>query len=357
MDANEYKNRKGWSLCLTKKQYYLREGVINITISGLIGHIGVGLQSAMLEEADLATMTPTIDTFYVVTQESLIANAPPLLAENEIGRGRDRTGAVAGGYGISGGFGGYSRVSDIGKLCQMALSDDDAACSPSGSTGISTVVPTDYLDWWTVEKNVGDTLYLWLVNCKMNNLTVSVSQNAIATYTTDWVATMEKKVTSGDSETPVYTDDDLLAFHGGLLKLGGTQYNNMESVEIAIANGLSNDEYTVQPSRFLNNVTEGARTIDLNFNQVFQTADDYANYTYGAVGRTTPGYTLYEDDVYFLLMNAQIKATATQYIEFFLPRVMFGGLPVALTSGRVTVSNTGTVLVPATGDIMTVFYK
>lgn len=331
--------------------------MIKITITGLVGHLGVGIQaSGKIEDASVEAYTPTITDYFVITEESFAAENNPLVAENEIGRGRDRTGAVAGGYAIAGGFGGYARTTDLGQLCQMALSNDESACAASGSTGISTVVPTDYLDFWTIEKNVGDTLYAWLINAKMNSLTISVNQGEIATYTSDWVVTTEKKIAADSAGTPSYADDDLLAFHGGQIKLGGSQYNNMESLEIAINNNLSNDEYTVRPSRFLNDVTEGARTIDLNFSQVFQTADDYANYTYGAVGRTTPGYDLYEDDVYVLLMNAQAKASATEYIEFFFPRVMFGGLPVTLASGRIVVSNTGTVLAPNVGNIVTVYY-
>lgn len=328
-----------------------------MTISGLVGHIGVGIQDAKKTDAEVAAYEPTFTNFFVVTSESFVAENNPLVAENEIGRGRDRTGAISGGYAIAGGFGGYARVSDLGLLLQMALSDDADACAPSGSTGIATVVPTDYLDWWAVEKNVGDTLYLWLINSKMNTLTISVNQGEIANYTSEWVVTTEKKVDQGDATSPTYAGDDLLAFHGGLLRLGGVQYDNMESVEIAINNGLSNDEYTVHPSRFLNDVTEGARTLDLNFNQVFQNAADYEKYTYGSVGRTTPGYDLYEDDVYFLLMNAQSKASASQWIEFYLPRVMFGGLPVALASGRIVVANTGVVLAPTVGNIITVMYK
>ena len=327
-----------------------------MTITGLVGHLGVGVQAGKVEDADVAAYEPTITDFFVITEESFAAENNPLVAENEIGRGRDRTGAVAGGYAISGGFGGYARTTDLGLLLQMALSDDASACAPSGSTGISTVVPTDYLDFWAIEKNVGDTLYQWLLNAKLNSLTISVNQGEIATYTSDWVVTTEKKIVSGDANTPSYAEDDLLAFHGGQIKLGGSQYNNMESLEISLNNNLSNDEYTVRPSRFLNDVTEGARTLDLNFNQVFQDADDYANYTYGAVGRTTPGYDLYEDDVYFILMNAQAKADATEYIEFFFPRVMFGGLPVTLASGRIVVSNTGAVLAPTVGNIVTVYY-
>ena len=328
-----------------------------MTITGLVGHLGVGVQDAKKTDAEIAAYEPTITDYFVITEESFTAENNPMVAENEIGRGRDRTGAVAGGYGISGGFGGYARAADLGLLCQMALSNDESACAASGSTGIATVVPTDYLDFWSIEKNVGDTLYQWLINAKLNTLTISVNQGEIANYTSDWVVTTEKKIESSDAGSPSYTNDDLLAFHGGLLKINDTQYNNMESVEIAINNNLSNDEYTVHPSRFLNDVTEGARTFDLNFNQVFQDATDYEKYTYGLVGRTTPGYDLYEDDVYFLLMNAQAKADATQYIEFFLPRVMFGGLPVTLASGRIVVSNTGVVLAPTSGDIITVMYK
>jgi hypothetical protein len=326
-----------------------------MTITGQIGHIGVCRQTDMVTEAQLAAYDPTINYWFVITEESLVANNAPLMAENEIGRGRDRTGGVASGYGISGGLGGYARVSDLGELCQMAMSD--TAYTADGSTGVTTVVPTDYVDFWSIEKNVGDTLYIQYANGKMNSLTITVGSNAIATWTSDWVVAMEKTIAQNDASTPVYSDDDLLAFHGGLIKIGGSQYSNMESIGITLNNGLSNDEYTVQPSRFLNNITEGSRTIDLEFSQVFQNATDYANYTYGAVGRTTPGYSLYEDDVYFLLMNAQSKAAATEWIEFYFPRVMFGGLPVTLTNGRIVVSNTGTVLAPNTGNIMTVMYK
>ena len=328
-----------------------------MTITGLVGHIGVGVQADMVTEAELAAYEPTLSDYFVVTSESFAAENTPLVAENEIGRGRDRTGAIAGGYAIAGGFGGYARVTDLAQLCIMALSDNPAACAADGSTGIGTIVPTDYLDWYSIEKNVGDTLYLWLVNGKVNNLTISVNQGEIANYTSEWVVTMEKKVTSSDAGTPTYTDDDLLAFHGGLIEINSTEYDNMESIEIAIANGLSNDEYTVHPSRFLNNVTEGARTFDLNFNQVFQTEADYQKYTYGAADRTTPGYDLFEDDVAFTMMNAQTIGAATEYIKFAFPRVMFGGLPVTLATGRVVVSNTGVVLAPTVGDIVTITYK
>lgn len=328
-----------------------------MTITGLVGHLGMGRQDAMITDAELAAYEPTLTDYYVITSESFQAANNPLVAENEIGRGRARTGAVAGGYAISGGFGGYARVSDLGKLLGAALSNDESALSADGSTGVSTIVPTDYLDWFTFEKNVGDTLYLWLVNAKCNTINISVNANQIAQYTSEWVLTTEKMIVQEDAGSPSYTDDDLLAFHGGEIKINGTAYSNMESLEVVINNNLSNDEYTVRPSRFLNNVTEGAQTIDLNFNQVFQTADDYAHYTYGAVGRTSPGYDLFEDDVYFLLMNAQAKVNATQWMEFYFPRVMFGGLPVTLASGRIVVSNTGTVLAPNVGNIITVLYK
>lgn len=326
-----------------------------MTITGLVGHIGVCKQDAMIVYSGLAAYVPTIDYWFVITQESLVADNSQLVAEGEIGRGRDRTGATAGGFGISGGFGGYARVADLGQLLRMSLKNADVTAD--GSTGVTTITPDDYLDWWTIEKNVGDTLYLQLVNGKVNSLNISINAGEMANYTTEWVVAMEKSIDSDDASTPTYTDDDILAFHGGLIKIGGSDYTNMESIEIAIANGLSNDEYSIQPSRFLNNVTEGARTFDLNFNQVFQTATDYETYTYGQVGRSTPGYNLFEDDVYFLLMNSQEKATADQYMEFLFPRVMFGGLPVNLTNGRVVVSNTGTVLAPTSGDILTVRYK
>lgn len=325
-----------------------------MTITGQVGHIGVCKQTAMKTYSELAAYTPTIDYWFVITSESLVADNSVLTADGEIGRGRDRTGAVAGGYGIGGGFGGFARVADLGQLLRMACKNADVTAD--GSTGISTITPDNYVDWWTIEKNVGDTLYLQLVNGKINTMNISVNAGEIGAYTTEWVVSMEKTIAKEDASTPTYSGDDLIAFHGGLIQIGGTDYTNMESISIDINNGLSNDEYTVQPSRFLNNVTEGARTFDLSFSQVFQTAADYSLYTYGAPGRTTPGYSLFEDDVYFLIMNAQAKASATEYMEFFFPRVMFGGLPITLTTGRIVVSNTGTVLAPTTGNIMTVYY-
>lgn len=327
-----------------------------MTITGQVGHLGVGVQDAFKADSEVAGYTPTFTNFFVVTGESIVPNNSPLMADGEIGRGRDRTGAVAGGYGIAGGFQGNGRVSDLGQLLEMGLSDE--ALTADGSTGITTIVPTDYLDWYAIEKNVGNTLYVWYINSKVNSLTITAAANALVTYSVDFVVTQERSIASGEAtETPSYTDDDLLAFHGGLLSIGGSQYDNMESVEIAINNGLSNDEYTVRPSRFLNGVTEGARTFDLNFSQVFNAAADYSTYTYGAVGRTTPGYAMYETSVQFVLMNAQSKAAATQWMQFDFPRVMFAGLPVTLASGRIVVQNSGVVLAPAAGNIIQVMYK
>ncbi len=330
-----------------------------MTITGQIGHIGFGRQAGKVEETDLASYAAgdLLKDWFVITDESLAADNNPITAEGEIGRGRDLTGAIAGGYGITGGFGGNARVEDLAKLVCAAVSNDDSMLTQSATGNEGIITPTNYLDWFVIEKNVGDTLYVWYVNCKLNTLTISVNSNEMATYSTEWVASMEKTIAEGVAGSPDYTEDDILAFHGGLLKIGGIEYRNMESVEISIENDLSDDEYTVQPSRFLNDVTEGSRKFTLNFNQVFQNADDYSTYTYGEVGRTTPGYKLYEESVTFLLMNDQVKGTATEYIEFEFPRVMFGGLPVTLTSGRITVANVGDVFAPkGAGDIMTVTF-
>ena len=77
-----------------------------MTITGLVGHLGVGVQATgKIEDANVAAYTPTITDFFVITEESFASENNPMVAENEIGRGRDRTGAVAGGYAIAGGFG------------------------------------------------------------------------------------------------------------------------------------------------------------------------------------------------------------------------------------------------------------
>lgn len=197
----------------------------------MVGHLGVGKQTDFVDDDDVAIYTPTLTNFFVVTGESIAPSGAPLTAENEIGRGRDRTGAVAGGYGIGGGFQGNARVSDIAALLEMALVK--TATTPDATTGVTTFTPESYLNWYTIEKNVGNTLYLWYINSKVNSLTITAGNNAIATYSVDFVATQEKSVEQEDAEdSPVYTADDLLAFHGGLLKINSVQYNNMESVEI-----------------------------------------------------------------------------------------------------------------------------
>jgi hypothetical protein len=306
-----------------------------------------------------------------------------LVAEGEIGTGRDVTQAVPGGFATAGAINGNLRVQSAAVFLEAGLGTKAVVPANPGATpptaAVDQHIPADTLPSLTIEKKVGTTtpqaVFLRYTDAMVNTLNISVPGAGLATYSAGLVSAGEQEI-AAPIATVAYsaTSDDLLVFHGGRVRNATTGTTlttthddaTFQSIEFVINNNVATDEYTIRPSRFLRSLTEGIRSVELNLTIVFESNAKYEQYTYGATGRLQPGYDLYMGAVQLFLGNWQVAGsdgadTATptggpavnpQGLDIFSPKMAFAGLPVALASGRIVVTTTARALKPATGNII-----
>jgi hypothetical protein len=364
-----------------------------MSITGQVGHVTIAKQTA----AGTPNTTAADHRAVKITGDSLVANNNMLVAEGEIGTGRDVSQAVPGGFSAAGAVNGNLRVRSAAVFLEAALGTKAVVPADGGGTpptvAVDQHVPANDLPHLTVEKKIGTTdpelLVLRYADAMVNTLNISVPSAGLATFSAGIVAAGEEKDTAMTLDPPTYAaaSDDLLLFHGGRVRNAETgtvlteDHNDstFQSIEFVINNNVATDEYTVRPSRFLRSLTEGIRSIEANLTLIFEDDEKYEQYTYGAAGNTSPGYSLYNGAIELFLGNWQVRSaaggpagfpegandegadTATptagpavnpQAIEIVVPKLAFAGLPVALASGRIAVTTTARALKPASGNII-----
>jgi Phage tail tube protein len=364
-----------------------------MSITGQVGHVAFAKQSVFGTPVSNAASGAI-----KVTGDSLVSNNNPLVAEGEIGLGRDVSQSVPGGFSAAGAVNGNLRARAANILLEGALGTRVAG------GGVDTYIPANNLPVWTVQKKVGASspqlLVLQYQDAMVNTLNISAPSGALATFSAGLITAGESRLTGAEATgtglvTPTYaaTSDDLLVFHGGRIMTGAegdvvtTQDETFQSIEVVVNNNVAADEYTVRPSRFLRSLTEGIRSVEANMTLVFENPDKYSQYTYGASTATGPGYAFYEGALQVFLGNFQNKdttkdaagspetgtaftgftaatpspapASGVQIVQFNIPRLAFTGLPVALSTGRIVVTTTARALKSDTNgvDILTAYVR
>lgn len=319
-----------------------------MSITGQVGHVAYARQTAQGSPNNGALVPVKI------TGDSLVATSNPLIAEGEIGIGRDVTSAVPGGFQSAGAINGNLRARSASILFEACLGTKNGVTGGGGNTSGSydTFTPANsQLSWWTVEKKVGSATPQQLVilysDAMVNTLSISAPSGALATFSAGHIAATEARVdrTVGYFTTPLglgpfeneqlagaypASSDDLLVFHGGRVFLGDAatgqptsfapiRDESWQSVEVAINNNIDATEYTVRPSRFLRSLTVGIRQIDINFTIAFDDPDKYSRFAYGQQSYNVPGYNLYMGAVQLFLGNYQLLNDAIDGVGSILP--------------------------------------
>lgn len=371
-----------------------------MSITGQVGHVSFAKQTA----AGTPNTTGANYKSVKITGDSLVASNNMIVAEGEIGTGRDVTQAIPGGFSSAGAVNGNLRVRAASIFLQAVLgtrTEVAAVTGPPATTTRDEFTPSDDLQSYTIEKKIGtaassanELLLIQYTDAMVNTLNLSCPSGGLSTFSAGIIAMGENRMTpsgSGASATGnVVVDasgiptnytaatDDLLAFHGGRIRhddynasatdaatllTSADDNNTFQSLEVVINNNIAADEWTIRPSRYLRSLTEGIRSIECNLTIVFENYATYQRYTYGSSSNAAPGYSLYLGSLEFLLANWQAAsadaaqdlitlATPTgagaspQAVQVNLPKLAFSGLPVALSTGRIAVSTTARALKP-----------
>lgn len=366
-----------------------------MSITGQAGHVTFARQTGGSDGFGFGNPNTVVGqhTALKVTGDSLVSNNNPLAAEGEIGAGRDISAEVPGGFQSAGALNGNLRARAAAVLLEAAMG------TRTTGGGFDTFTPANDLAAWTLQKKVGaatpQLLVLQYQDAIVNTLNLSCPAGALSTFSAGVIAAGETRLTAAESAgtglvTPTYAgaSDDLLVFHGGRIMAGISgaslvRDETFQSVEVVWNNNVAADEYTVRPSRFLRSFTEGIRSVEVNMTLVFENPDAYSKYSYGAQLSTSPGYSLYEGALQLFLGNYQLTtdtqdavgstlggttftastpnplpANGVQVVQVNIPRLVFTGLPVALSTGRIVVTTAARALKPVSGaNIATAYVR
>lgn len=363
-----------------------------MSITGQVGHVAFAKQPTW----DTAVVVPASYQAVKITGDSLVAANNMLVAEGEIGTGRDVSQAVPGGFSVAGAVNGNLTARAAALFLYGSLGTQLDTTADATNAAVSGFTPADSLPWFTVEKRVGTTgsalLTLRYTNTMVNTFNLSATAGGLSTFSAGLIATNEDYIATGPVAVPTFpsAESDLLVFHGGRVRLkdsidsdavtfsatdnvegaGTTMHAPMQSLEVVVNNNVAADEYSIRPSRFLRGLTEGIRSVEINTTIIFEDNAAYRRFTYGNATGTKPGYNLYTGALDFQLANWQLadaedarklapaNAPANpQAVDVTIAKLAFSGLPVALTSGRIAVSTTARALKPATGNIISGYVR
>lgn len=199
-----------------------------------------------------------------LTSNTLSGNAAMLDNEAEIGGGRDKdaSAAVMGGFSVGGELEGLFRSKVIGDLL-LAAGFTAAAPVQDAATGAftHTFTPGNVSKYLSILTRWGSTAAVQrFSDCLVGDLTFSLDANGKVTWSASIVGRRAEYAVAGI--TPTFETGPVADYSGSVVTLDGLGTYRFESVELAIANNLSDDEYVIG-SRQLEDVTPGDRVVTM----------------------------------------------------------------------------------------------
>lgn len=199
-----------------------------------------------------------------LTSFNLSGNSELLDTEAEIGGSRDKdaSAVVMGGFSVAGELEGLFRPKVIGDLF---LAAGFAASAPvqDATTGAytHTFTPTNTPKYLTIMTRWGTSVVRRFSDCLVDEISFSLDANGKTTWTASIIGRREEYGVAGI--TPTFETSPVADYAGSAVTIDTLGTYRWESIELAIANNLSDDEYVIG-SRQLEDVTPGERAVTMS---------------------------------------------------------------------------------------------
>lgn len=196
-----------------------------------------------------------------LTSNSLSGGSEVLDTEAEIGGSRDKdaSAVVMGGFSVSGEFEGLFRPKAFGFLL-LAAGFTTSAPVQDAATGAwtHTFVPGNTQKYLTVTTRYGSSTVRRFSDVLVDEISWSLDANGKATWSASLIGRREEFGVTGI--TPTYETSPVADYAGSAITLDALGTYRWESIELTIANNVSDDEYVIG-SRQLEDMTPGERVV------------------------------------------------------------------------------------------------
>lgn len=244
---------------------------------------------------------------------------------SETDNSRDRGVAYVSTSGVEGSPELYVRDRSIGQLLHGALGASAVTGTAPDYTHIIT--PGATLPYFTAWRNISNTLFEQYRDCKIGTLTISAEAGAPLTASVGLQGLQASRLAADPSVTPEIPlqSSDVYSFNDATITLGGGATAMVRSFELTIENSLTRQQTDdVVPI----DVVEGTREVNLGFDLLFESLDEYNKFHYGSAAGTAISSTVYETSAAFVFA----KGTENE-IGFNLPHIAYQEFPIEPNAG------------------------
>lgn len=214
----------------------------------------------------------------------------------------------------------YVRDSTIGFWLYSVLGAD--AITGAGPNYVHTLTPSNTLPYISVWRDVADTLWEAYQDCKVSSLVIAASAGQPLTATATLSGRISSRLTADPSVTATIPLSNGYAYNynDATVTLSGGATALVQGMTLTIDNNV-----TSQQTDDVNiyDVIEGERTVELDFDLIFETLDEYNKFHYGGISGTAVAPAIYTTSADFQFDNG-----LNNQVKFTLPSIAYTEFPV-----------------------------
>lgn len=222
------------------------------------GYLALAVQTA---KGTQATVDGT--NALLITSSSLSGQSELLDTEAEIGGSRQKSASavVMGGFTVSGELEGLFRPKAFGLLLLAAGFAAPVPVQDAATGAFTHTFTPGAAKYLTIMVRWGTGTVRRFTDCLVDELTISLDANGKVTWSASIIGRREEFGIAG--VTPTFETSPVADYAGSAITLDGLGTYRWESIELGIANNLSDDEFVIG-SRQLEDVTPGELAITLS---------------------------------------------------------------------------------------------
>ena len=285
------------------------------------GYVGLAIQPKQ------GIFTEPTD-FMKVQSVDINPDGEKIVPDVEIGSGTDITEVYQGTYKIAGSADSYIRPEAIGILFYGAMGNYvSSGVVGTGAYLHNFVASSGVLPWLSIKKSVADNIEVYnYTDCKVEGFTIDINASEPATAKFDIVGISDEE---GSASSKSFESAPMLIATKATINIGGVAVS-AKKASISIKNNLENGDFRVG-SRFLGDITEKRREIDLSLDIVLDTTSElYRKAFYGSATANSATNDIYADSVDIILSSAtNIGTSGLPYkLLFSVKNAVFMSAPI-----------------------------
>lgn len=232
---------------------------------------------------------------------------------------RDRGVSYVQVLGVEGAPEVYVRDANIHHILEAGF----GSLATAGATNYThTITPAAAIPYYTVYREIGNTLFEQFNDCMVNEITVSADAGQPLTASISYVGRQSVRLTSQPAAVSSLTlaAGPAYNFNEATVTLAGGATALVSGFELTYTNNVTTQQTDdVIPY----DVVPGLREVSLGFTMIFETLDEYNRFHYGTITGTTQSNALATVAADFLFTKG-----ANNSVQFTLPAISYEEFPV-----------------------------